>query len=109
MLLNKTAHMLEDPQTLFFITISRLRGQVGGGIQAKSRHAQLEPEEDDVLNLFQHRGRGEVQIRFVAIEHVPVVLSCLVVPAPDALLYAGEHGGRIVLVVIRPEVIITIG
>ena len=56
MLLNKTAHMLEDPQTLFFITVSRLRGQVGGGIQAEPRYAQLEPEEDDVLNLFQHRG-----------------------------------------------------
>ncbi len=100
MLLNQTAHMFEDPQALFFITVSRLRGQVGGGIQAEPRHAQLEPKEDDVLDLFQHRGRGQVQVRFVAIEHVPVVLSRFVVPGPDALLHAGKHGGRIVVVTI---------
>ena len=101
--------MFEDPQTLFFITVSRLGGEMGCGVEAKSRHAKLEPEEDDVFNLFKHRGRGEVQIRLVAIEHVPVVLSRLVVPGPDALFHAGKHGGRIVLVVIRPEVVITIG
>ncbi len=81
---------------------------MGRGIQAESRYPQLEPEENDVLNLFEYRGRGQIQIRLVAIEHVPIVLSRLVIPAPDALFHAGEHRGRIVVVIIRPEIVITI-
>ena len=108
-MLNKTAHMLQDPQPLFFVTVSCLSGEVGGGVQAKARHTQLKPEQNDVLNLFKYRRRGQVQIRLMAVKHMPVVLSRLVVPAPDALFHAGKHWGRVVIVVVRPEVVITIG
>ena len=80
MLLNQLTHMFEDPQPLFLIPTPGLFCQMRRRIQAKARYAKLEPEEDDVVDLFKHRRRGQIQIRLMAIEHMPVVLSGFLVP-----------------------------
>ena len=38
-------------------------------------------------------GEVEVQIRLVAIKHMPILLNPPRRPGPDALLHAGKHGG----------------
>ena len=55
MLRNQATQMFEDPQPLFLITVSGLGGKMRRRVQAKPRNPELKPENNDVLNLFDHR------------------------------------------------------
>ena len=77
-----------------------------GGIQTKAGNPQLQPKDNDIFDLFDHRGRGQIEIGFMAVKHMAKILPGFVIPRPDALFDAGKHGRRIVIIAICPQIIV---
>ena len=60
------------------------------GVDAEAGEVLGQPEADQLADLVADLGRGDVEVRLVAVEAVQVVLAGLGVPGPEAALVAGE-------------------
>ena len=100
--LDKSAQMFQDPQPPFLLAASGLLCEMRSGIQTKAGNPQLQPKDNDIFDLFNNGRRGQVEIGFVTIKHMAKILPGFFIPRPDALLDAGKHRRRIVIIAIRP-------
>ena len=75
--------------------------QVGNGVQAQAVHAQVQPVVDDPEDGLANSGVGEVEIRLVAVEAVPVVGAGDRIPGPVGRLEIAEDDPCIAIPVRR--------
>ena len=82
----------------------------GGGVEPEPRHAQLQPEPDDLLDLLTHPQVGHVQVGLEVVEAVVVPGPGRVVERPGRVLIAGEHGAlsQVARLLLGPDVPIPI-
>ena len=78
----------------------------GGGVEPEPRHAELQPEPDDLLDLLTHPGVVHVQVGLEVVEAVVVPRPGDVVERPRRVLIAGEHHAlaQVARLLLRPDV-----
>ncbi len=106
---DEVAEMFEQPVALGAVAFAGLFDQVRGGIDAEAGNPQAQPERHDPLDLLDHPRVGQVQVRLVLVEQVPVVLAGFLVPGPDAVLDGGEDRFDAVVRLVGPEVVVAEG